>query len=114
MKFKNATIDVRFSRESGTDRSGRYAHGETFTARCVYSLFPGMPVDLIRSGPEVARLEIRQYNDDQIDGEIFLNGQFAYAFSVDGIVKDNYTSVRFYLSGFWYILEYRFLGRENS
>jgi hypothetical protein len=116
VKFKRATIDIRFSRESGTSRDGRYAHGTTYVARYIETILPGQPLFLIRGGtPDHALLEIRDYvKDGEIDGELFFNGQYVYAFVVNGIVSNEYTTVRYYHDGFWFILEYRFLTRENS
>jgi hypothetical protein len=113
MKFKTAVIDIRFHRESGTDRSGRYSHGETYLPRYIQNLFPGHFVDLSPSGVAVIRLEIRSDNSI-VDGELYYNGAFMYAFPVDGTVKPEYTVVRFYYEGFYFVLEYRFLNRENS
>jgi hypothetical protein len=114
MIFKNATIDVRFSRESGTDPSGRYLHGQTYTARRVQEIYPGSPVALIPSGRDIAILEIRPDGINGIDAEVFFNGQFVYSFAIDGTVDLQYTVVRYFHDGFWFILEYRFLNRFNS
>lgn len=112
VRFKKATIDIRFSRESGQDHRGVFKMGETYPSRFIQELYPGMPVR-INDGREYVIMEIHNW-DNPIDGEILINGNMAYSFSIDGIVKNEYTSIRFYYSGFWYILEYRFLERENS
>lgn len=117
MKFKKATIDVRFSRESGVDHRGLPLAGETFVRRYIQDVTPHVPVRLVDSGPHYAFLEIRDLNSPysvEIDGEMFLNGAFVYAFEIDGVVKSEYTRERFLVDGFYYLLEYRFLNRENS
>lgn len=113
MKFKTALIEVRFSRESGHNARGVYEQGTTYTPRRLENLRPGMAVTLVEY-PVYARLEIKPYDDGDIDGDIFIDGRFAYAFNINGVVSVNYNVVRFLWDGSYYVLEYRFRARENS
>lgn len=116
MKFKTAMIEHRFSRESGTGPRGTYEHGVTYTTGYVTNLVQGQPLPLAQNDPlTYAVLEINAHrNDGELDAEIFLNSRFAYRFEINGVVSNQYTTVRFYFDGFWYLLEYRFVARTNS
>lgn len=125
MKFKKATIDYRWSRESGYDVGRRFQMGLTYYGRRIENLWPGQRVHLHDGGPEYHFLEIDATRENEIgaggenyggvfDGQIFINQRMAYAFAIEGHVKDNYSVIRFYMDGFYYIFEYRFISRENS
>ena len=116
MKFKSALIECRWSREDGRDYRGQYVQGITYSSGYIQILISGERVELnSSSGAEGAYMEIKTHvPDGEIDAEIFINDRYVYSFSINGVVTTEYNTVRFYLDGFWYLLEYRFRERENS
>ena len=115
MKFKKATIDYRWSRETGHDVSGRYLMGLTYYPRRIENLYPGQRI-VLEEGQTYDYLEIdtNREGEGAFDAHIFMSQRPAYTFTFNGQVKDDYTVVRFYMDGFYWIFEYRLISRENS